>query len=73
MTARAFATSEEPGHNWDGLQFRFIFALSFVFYLATAVGRRFTPRFWRNASTHGSIFADAVTAAGTTARIAFYG
>ena len=72
MTGRTVAT--EPARNWDSLQFRFIYALSFVFYLVTAIAARFTPHFWRNAgSKHRSIFAEANEAAGNTARIAFYG
>ena len=78
MTARTatlsgLASSPEAGRNWDSLQFRFIFALSFLFYLVTAIAARFTPHFWRAAATHRSIFAEANEAAGTTARIAFYG
>ncbi len=73
-TSRSLAMANDSGRNWDSLQFRFIFALSFGFYLATAIAARFTPHFWQNAaSKHRSIFAEAREAAGTTAQIAFYG
>lgn len=73
-TSRSLATANGSGRNWDSMQFHFIFALSFVFYLVTAIVARFTPHFWQNAaSKRRSIFAEAKGAAGTTAQIAFYG
>ncbi len=73
-TSRSLALANESGRDWDSMQFHFIFALSFVFYLVTAIAARLTPQHWRNAaSPHRSIFAQAKEAAGTTAQIAFYG
>lgn len=60
-------------HNRDSLQFRAIFAVSFVFYLAAAVGHRLTPNHWSTARGRRSIFAEAWEASGTTARMAFAG
>lgn len=76
MNARAnmasiFAAPAE--RNWDGLQFRAIFALVFPVYLLVATGARLAPSHWRGRSSHRSIFSEATSAAGTTARMAFAG
>ncbi len=72
--SRNLAMTNETGRDWESLQFQVIFALSFGFYLVTAVAARFTPHFWHNATAkRRSIFAEAKQAAGTTAQIAFYG
>ncbi len=65
-------TSVAP-HDWDSLQYRVIFALSFLIYLAAGTGRRLTPGFWRDAAANKSLFTEAWEASGTTARIAFSG
>ena len=62
-----------PERDWDSLQFRLIFALSFVVYLVAAVWARLTPGYWRHAATHRSMFVEAWEASGTTAQIAFSG
>ncbi len=70
-TAPGFSASSD--RNWDGVQFRAIFALVFPVYLVAAVGARFAPSHWRKRSSHRSIFSEATQAAGTTARMAFAG
>ena len=50
MSARSLAlASPYAERNWDSLQFRFIFALSFVFHLAAAAGSRLSPSYWAGA------------------------
>lgn len=71
MSARSHAESLD--RNWDSLQFRLIFALSFAVYLFAALGARLKPAFWRGAASHRSIFAEAWEASGTTAQLAFAG
>ena len=71
MNARSLASI--ASRDWDSLQFRFIFALSFAFYFVTSIAARFTPQFWRDGTAHRSILGDAIEAAGTTAQIAFHG
>jgi hypothetical protein len=76
MTARSLTARSLPtdaAANWDAVQFKLIFALCFLFYLPAAIGARLTPRYWRTASPHRSIFADACKASGTMAQIAFHG
>ena len=73
LARNGFAQINFVNRDWDSLQFRFIFALSFLFYLVTAVALRFTPQFWREAAAHRSILGDAIEAAGTMAQIAFHG
>ena len=73
LARSGFAQTSFADRDWDSLQFRFIFALSFLFYLVTAIAVRFTPRFWREANASRSILGDAVEAAGTMAQIAFHG
>ena len=75
MSARSLAlASPYAERNWDSLQFRFIFALSFVFHLAAAAGSRLSPSYWAGAPAfRRSILGQAIEAAGTTAQIAFYG
>ncbi len=75
MSARSLAISSPYAErNWDSLQFRFIFAFSFVFHLMAAAGSRLTPSYWAGDSVvRRSILGQAAEAAGTTAQIAFYG
>ena len=73
-TSRSLAMAHDAGRDWDSMQFHFIFALSFVFYLFTSIAARLRPQFWQSAAPKDrSIFAEAKEAAGTTAQIAFYG
>ena len=72
MTVRHLA-APMMDRNWDSLQFRTIFALSFVVYFAVALVTRLSPSYWRADVPHRSVFADACTGAGTTAQMAFAG
>ena len=73
MTARRLATPAGLARDWDSLQFKTIFALSFAIYLPIAIAARLFPAFWRSDAPHRSIFADALAGAGTTAQLAFWG
>ncbi len=59
--------------DWDGLQFKLIFAFCLAFYLAAAFAARLDPRFWRRPAPRRSALVEAWEASGTIARIAFYG
>ncbi len=73
MNARRLAAPAGPARDWDGVQFKTIFALSFAIYLPIALMARLFPAYWRADVPHRSIFADAVAGAGTTAQLAFWG
>ena len=82
LTARSFASptllrpaTRAPAFasDWDGVQFKLIFAFCLAFYMASAVLARLDPRFWRRPAPRRSVFAEAWEASGTTARIAFSG
>ena len=79
LATRSFA-SRSPAQasptlapDWDGLQFKLIFALCLGFYLCAALALRLDPRFWRRPAPRRSAFVEAWEASGTTARIAFCG
>ena len=73
MTARHLAAPASHARDWDGLQFKTIFALSFAIYLPIALAARLFPAYWRSDAPHRSVFADALAGAGTTAQLAFWG
>ena len=60
--------------DWDGLQFRAIFAICLPACLFAAASRRLTPAFWRAAlGGRQGLLTEAWEAAGTTARFALAG
>ena len=82
LTARSFAShgprqrAARPSviaADWDGLQFKLIFAFCLAFYLVAAIAARRDPRFWRRPAPRRSAFLEAWEASGTTARIALTG
>lgn len=76
MTVHHLVTPTAPPtatRDWDGVQFKTIFALSFPVYLAIAIGSRVVRAGWRRDRAARSILADACAGAGTMAQIAFSG
>ena len=73
MTARRLAAPAGATRDWDGFQFKTIFAVSFAIYLPIAIAARLFPAYWRGDAPHRSVFADACAGAGTTAQLAFAG
>ena len=74
MSARRLAAPAGLARDWDSLQFKTIFALSFAIYLPIAIAwRGCFPPIGEADAPHRSIFADAVAGAGTTAQLAFWG
>jgi hypothetical protein len=73
MTVRRLTGLDIAERNWDSVQFRVIFGLSFVAYFVIAIAKRLSPTYWRVKAAHRSVFADACTGAGTTAQLAFMG
>ena len=59
--------------DWDGVQFKVIFAFCLAFYLAAAMLARLDPRSWRRGAARRSVFVEAWEASGPPARIAFAG
>ena len=73
MTVRRLAAPAVAYRDWDNVQFKTIFALSFAVYLPMALLARLAPAHWRSGAPHRSILADACAGAGTTAQMAFFG
>ncbi|MCX8254894.1 protein of unknown function [Beijerinckiaceae bacterium RH AL1] len=73
MTVRHLAAPTGPARDWDGVQFKTIYALSFAIYLPIAMMARLFPAYWRSETPHRSVLADACAGAGTTAQLAFWG
>lgn len=73
MTDYAFA-AKTVGHarRLDNLQFRLIFAVSFIIFLTGAIVLRLMPNHWKD-NNRRSVFAQAWEASGTAAQIAFSG
>jgi hypothetical protein len=73
MTSYAFtAKSAVSARRLDNLQFRLIFAVSFVVFLTGALFIRLMPNHWKD-NNRRSVFAQAWEASGTAAQIAFSG
>ena len=73
MTAHSnIMTGVVVDRRWDDMQYRVVFALSLPVFLVGAIAMRLVPNLSRE-TPHGSVFAQAWEAAGTTAQIAFSG
>ena len=73
MTVHHLVASAAKERQWDGVQFKTIFAVSFPVFLVIAISSRVVRSGWKRDRAARSILADACARAGTTAQMAFAG
>ena len=73
MTTARMMDATPSAHHWEELQFRVIYAICVPISFAATAANRLARRRDRHGAPQRSIFAEAIEAAGTTARMAFAG